>query len=252
MKTRVLSIFLCVFAIVALLTGCAREDEDANVRIEAMTRGMVDAILADDCAAAYTYVKDATTEEAFLPVYEEMREMLRGVESYTLEKLDAGKSESGYALSVKMTATGERGTVTYAIKANEVEGKAGLGGFYLQENATVTGTLTKMGEADARQWCTLLFGALSWVVTVAALLDCFLHAKENRGMMLIIILLGMVTLSFTVAPSFSFSLGHGYTFPYTAFLYFSTGTKTLKLFLPLGALGYLIFRRKFVPSKTKE
>ena len=245
-KTRILTIILCLLAVLSLLTACSREDAAANARLETATRGMLDAILADDAETAYGYLKDAATEENFRTWYAQVREMLAGVTAYTLEPLKAKETENGYGLSFLVRTEGTRGEVTYAVTANEIGEMTGFSGFYFQENVSYIGTLTTMKEADAGQWCTLIFGMLAWVVTLLAIVDCYLHAGDRRGMMLIIILLGMVSLSFTLSPAFAFSLTHGYRFPYTALVYASTGEHTLRLFLPLGAIGYFIFRRKIL------
>lgn len=245
-KIRVLSIILCVFALFSLLTGCSREDEAANARLETATRGMLDAIIADDADLAYAYLKDAATEADFASWYAQVREMLGGAETYTLEPLKGETTDNGYGRSFLVTATGRGGEKTYALTAYEKAGVAGFSGFYFQENVTYIGTLTAMGKADAGQWCTLIFGMLAWVLPILAVIDCYLHAKEKLGMMLLIILLGMVSLSFTLSPAFAFSLQHGYNFPYTALVYTSTGEHTLRLFLPVGAIGYFIFRRRIL------
>lgn len=245
-KIRVLSIILCVFALFSLLTGCSREDEAANARLETATRGMLDAIIADDADLAYAYLKDAATEADFSPWYAQVRGMLDGATAYTLEPLKGETTSSGYGRSFLVTATGRGGEKTYALTAYEKAGLSGLSGFYFQENVTYIGTVTAMGGADAGQWCTLIFGMLAWVLTILAVVDCFFHAREKLGMMLLIILLGMITLSFTLSPAFAFSLQHGYKFPYTALVYASTGEHTLRLFLPVGAIGYFIFRRKII------
>ena len=191
-KTRVLTIILCLFVILSLLCGCAKEDEAANARLETATRGMLDAILADDAETAYTYLKEAATEEDFRTWYAQVRGMLAGVTAYTLEPLKAKETENGYGLSLLVRTEGTRGEVTYAVTAYEMAENAGFSGFYFQENASYIGTITTMKEANAGQWCTLIFGMLAWVVTLLAIVDCYLHAGDRRGMMLIIILLGMV------------------------------------------------------------
>lgn len=245
-KIRILTIILCVLSVLSLLTACSREDKAANARLETATRGMLDAILADDAEGAYAYLRDAAAEEDFRTWYAQVREMLSGVTGYTLEPLKAKETENGYGLSFRVNAVGGEREQTYAITAYEKAGVSGMSGFYFQENVTYIGTLTAMKGANAGQWCVLIIGMLAWVVTLLAIVDCYLHAGDKRGMMLLIILIGMVSLAFTLTPSFAFSLKHGYSFPYTALVYASTGEHTLHLFLPVGAIGYFIFRRKIL------
>ena len=250
-KIRILTTILCIVAVLLSLSGCAKEDEAANARLEAQTRGMIDALLADDAATAYGFVRTAIGEADFPPVYAQMREMLAGVTDYTLTRLEHNATDASYALSFLLAAEVAGEEVTYAITAQEAVGGTGLNAFHLQKNAVVVGTLTTMGEATALHWGALLLGLIAWVVTVIAAVDCWRHAKDSRGMALMLILLGMVSLSFTVTPEFAFSVTHGYYFPYTAYVTASTGESVFRLFLPLGAIGYFLLRRRFLHPEEK-
>jgi hypothetical protein len=212
---------------------------------------MIDAILADDSEAAYAYVSGTVSKEEFLPVYAQMREMLTGVSTYQLERLKHNDTDASYALSFYMTAQTPEGEATYAITAQEPKGGTGLNAFHLQKNAVVVGTLTTMGGASAWQWGALVIGLLAWGLTAFAAVDCLRNAKDSKGMGLMLILLGMVSFSFTVSPAFSLSVTHGYYFPYTAYVTASTGESVLHLFLPLGAIGYFLLRRRFLHPEEK-
>lgn len=250
-KYRVLTIVVCIFLALLAFTGCSRANEEANTRLETQTRGMIDAILADDSEAAYAYVSGTVSKEEFLPVYAQMREMLTGVSTYQLERLKHNDTDASYALSFYMTAQTPEGEATYAITAQEPKGGTGLNAFHLQKNAVVVGTLLTMGGASAWQWGALVIGLLAWGLTAFAAVDCLRNAKDSKGMGLMLILLGMVSFSFTVSPAFSLSVTHGYYFPYTAYVTASTGESVLHLFLPLGAIGYFLLRRRFLHPEEK-
>ena len=237
---------VCIVALLLTLSGCARANEEANERLETQTRGMLDALLADDCTAAYAFVSSVTSEEDFVPVYAQMREMLVGVTSYSLERLKHNSTDTSYALSFYMTANTPDGEATYAITAQEAKGGTGFNAFHLQKNAVVVGTLFTMRDATVWQWCVLIFGVLAWGLTAFAAIDCLRNAKDSKGMGLMLILMGLVTFSFTLAPEFSLSVTHGYYFPYTAYVTASTGETVLHAFLPLGAIGYFLLRRRFL------
>jgi hypothetical protein len=245
-KIRILTTILCILSVLLALSGCAKQNEEANARLEEQTRGMIDALLADDSAKAYGFVRTAIGEADFPPVYEQMRGMLAGVTDYTLERLSHNETDTSYALSFLLTAEVAGEEVTYAITAQEAVGGIGLNAFHLQKNAVVVGTLLTMGEATPLQWGALLLGLAAWVVTVIALVDCWRHAKDSRGMGIMLILIGMLSLSFTLTPAFGISVTHGYYFPYTAYVTASTGESALHLFLPLGAIGYFLLRRRFL------
>lgn len=248
-KTRILTIFLCIFAVLCSLTSCGKEDAAANVRLEQKTCGMLDALLAADADTAYSYVKNAAAREEFMPVYDEMRRMLTGVTSYSLRKLGTNASGAEYAVSFLVTAEAEDGERTYAVTAYEKTGVEGMSAFLLQRNEdkiVPVGALTNMKGADALSFCALAFGGLSWIFVIVAAIDCGRNAKRNKGIMLFLILFGMATFSFTLSPAAGFDLTHGYYAPYTALLRYPDGKTVLDLFLPVGAIGYFALRKKFV------
>ena len=247
-KYRVLLIIVCIFMMLCALSGCAQGDKDANARLETATRSMLDALLSDDADGAYALVSNAATREEFSPVYAQMREMLSGVSSYELRQLGTNKKGSEYAVSFLVTATAADGERSYAVTAYEKTGAAGMSAFLLQRNeekVVPKGSLSNMQDAGALSWCMLILGGLSWLFILAAALDCGLHAKKNKGIMLFIILFGMATLGFTLAPSAGFSITHGYYEPYSAFLLYPDGKEILRVLLPLGAIGWFILRRRF-------
>ena len=247
-KIRVLTIILCIFMILCALSGCAQGDKDANARLENSTREMLDALLAGKEASAYALVANAATREEFSPVYAQMREMLSGVSSYTLKQLGVNREGSEYAVSFLVTASAADGERGYAVTAYEKEGVSGLSAFLLQRNEDEIiplGSLRHMKGAGALSWGLLIFGGLSWVFTLAAAVDCGKNAKRNKGIMLFIILFGMATVALTLSPSAGCSLVHGYYEPYSAFLLYPDGKEVLRLFLPLGAIGWFALSRKF-------
>lgn len=253
-KTRLLAALLLLIFLLLALAGCA--DKEADARLETQTRAMLDAVLSDDADTAYALVADAATEEAFRSAYADMRGMLSGIVSYEIKKLGNNKADGEYAASFLITATAADGsTHEYAATAREREGGSGLSAFYIQKNEqtpTPIGSLTNMEGADGVQWALIAVSALSWIVTVLALVDCALHAvHEKRGMMLLIILIGMVSLSFSWGASQGFAVQHGYYFLYTALLRHASGEVTLRVFLPVGAIAWMVLRRKFT-AKSKE
>lgn len=247
-KHRILPIIVCIFMIMCALTGCARGDKDANARLEAGTRAMLDALLAGDDDGAYALVASAATREEFSPVCEQMKQMLSGVSSYSLKQLGTNKSGEEYAVSFLVTASAADGERSYAVTAYEKTGVSGMSAFLLQRNTEKvipTGSLRGMKDAGVLSWCMLVLGGLSWALVLAAAIDCGKHAKKNRGMMLFIILFGMATCAYTLSPAAGFSLVHGYYEPYSAFLSYPDGKEVLRIFLPAGAIGWFCLRHRF-------
>ena len=247
-KYRILLCFVCILMIMCALAGCARGDKDANARLEGHTRAMLDALMLGDEDGAYALVANAATREDFSPVCAQMREMLSGVSSYTLRKLGYNRSGKEYAVSFLVTAEAEDGERSYAVTAYEREGVEGMSAFLLQRNEDAilpVGDVRNMKGAGALSYSMLVLGALMWVFTLIAAVDCGRNAKKNKGIMLFIIFFGMATFGLTLAPSAGFSIVHGYYEPYSAFLLYPDGKEVLRLFLPLGAIGWFALRRKF-------
>lgn len=248
MKKRILLCFL-LLALLFVLPACAKENTQAHDRLEASARNVIDCFLAGDAEGAFALVSGAEDRDAFLEAAAPITEMLSGVEDYTLERLSGNEEGGIVSLSFRMTARAGDEELTFLLTASEKTGVEGLYAFYIQRNApTPSGALTNMAGADAWQWILLIVGALSWVFTVIAAIDCYRHAKRNRGMMLFLILFGLVTLSVTALPEFALGITHGYRFPYTALLRYASGEVTCKVLLPLGAIGYFLLRRHFTAA----
>ena len=249
---RVLLLLLLICLPFTLFTACT-ENEEADARLLSATEALLTAVRAEDAEAAYALFDPSVSYEQFSVAYAEMKEMLKGVTSYEIEKLGDNTDGDEYAVSFRITANGEEGELAFAATARERAGMTGLSAFYLQKNkATVApvGSLTNMAEADGLQWTLLILGGAVWVVTALAVIDCVRSARqERRGMMLIVILIGMLSVSVSYGASPAFLLEHGYYFPYTALLRDGTGTDTLRLFLPVGAVAWFILRRRFVDKK---
>lgn len=252
-KHRFLLIIVCIFMIMCALAGCAQGDKDANARLEGHTRTMLDALLSGDDEGAYALVAGAVTREDFAPVCAQMKEMLLGVTEYSLKWLGYNQSynTSGnkYAASFLVTAKAEDGERSYAVTAYECEGEEGLSAFLLQRNEdeiVPVGDIRSMKGAGALSWCMLALGGLAWLFTVIAAIDCGKNAKKNKGIMLFIILFGMIAMEAVLVGGFSFSIVHGYYAPYSAFLLYPDGKEILRIFLPLGAVGWFVLRKRFV------
>lgn len=248
-KHRILLTLVCIFMILCMLSGCAQGDKDANARLEENTRAMLDALLLGDEDGAYALVAGAVSREEFSPVCAQMCEMLVGVSSYSLRQLGYNREKSEYAVSFLVTAEAEDGERSYAVTAYERAGVSGMSAFLLQRNEdeiVPVGVLRNLKDASALSYVMLAVGALSWVVILAAAVDCGRNAKRNKGMMLFIILFGMATLGLTFTPAFDLSISHGYYEPYSAFLLYPDGKEVLRIFLPLGAVGWFLLRPKFV------
>ena len=259
-KLRAISCVLLVLALL-MLTGCGAQDEWAatqkaagmlsditeDPQLRADTEKLLDAMIADDYAAAWDAVYEEIDAVEFRRMYVELQPHLAQIEQYELVASHINKTVNNGVSTVSvrymMMTAGEQ---CFFVDAARVEGYEGLTAFYVNEYQPVetTGTLGSMQGADAAQWGFLVFGMLEIVFTILVFVDCCRHKMKKKWLWLLLIALGYVILSIVTVPEqFRINFNVGGFLSYTSLIYYSTGGATCRIVIPAGAIAYLCVRK---------
>lgn len=260
MKRQIRKCMLTVMVLLLLISfaGCAGLFDDSAIR--AKTEDMLDALIADDAAAAYAMVADACSQTEFDGVYAGMRQMLSGATSYELKRVSfnfrTGNGETTTQAVYTMTANNGK---AFAVQVAEATGYRGLAGFRItpKENTSLsyTGDLGHMQGADAAQWGVVILAGLTLVFVILVLIDCCRQKIKRKVLWILVILLGMVAFTFvTSSTSVRFNFNIGAFLSYSALLRYGDGSTALRIMIPLGAILYLCLRKKLriVPVPVQE
>lgn len=258
---------LLVIAVVVLLllsvSGCGNQQDwksmrelalkmedivdDAKVREN--TERMLSYILADDFENAYTMVCTVATREEFRQPYADIRAVLQGVTDYELVASYRNNNVTNGVSYVGIRYMLTSGEQKILVEATRQEDGIGLVGFhvYTYDPVTQTGTLTAMQGANAVQWIFLVIGLLEGGFMIWMFVDCCRSKIRRKWLWLILTLLGAVAISVTVANGINLRYNIGLFFNlHTALIRYSSGGFTVRLMFPLGAVPYIILKKKLI------
>ena len=260
-KRNILALGAVLLAVLLCFSGCAKLLQGMeNPEVREDTCAMLDAVLADDLDAAYAMVSQVSTREEFVPVYEQWTDFLGGAADYELKLLSyyTNTSVSGGENTVTVQAVYEMNTESArAIVAVLVDSQLGITGFqvapYEQTDYYYTGLLGHMEDADIVQWGLLLSNVVAIGLTVIALVDCCRHSVKKKGLWITVLILGFMTVSVkTAASTFGLHFSFGWLLYYAALVRYGGGTTILRILVPVGAVAYLIARRKILKKDAPE
>ena len=260
-KRKILTLTAVVLAVVLCFAGCSEIYQRAeNAEIHQQTRAMLDAVIANDLDAAYAMVSDVFAMEDFQPNFEVLAELVSGTEGYELEMLSYytysslvnGNRTQTVQSVYEMTTETERFIVEVVI-----DSYLGMTTFrmarYEETDYYYTGLLGHMEDADIVQWGLLLSNVVAISLTVIALVDCCRHSVKKKSLWITVLILGFMTVSVkTAASTFGLHFSFGWLLNYAALVRYGGGTTILRILVPVGAVAYLIARRKILKKDAPE
>lgn len=240
MKNRSIIAFLMMACLLAvLLCGCSQGSLVGNTELaEEMTRTFIDNVLTKKYDEAFALIKNAGSREAFKKVTDYMDAELEGVSSYELKviswnsTLNDGVTKTTVSFEMK-TDTGKKFEVSTVLMSN-IEGMAG---FHIKPVPKITDTVSLFKIP------LIILSVVVVVFQMWMLVDC-IRNKTKLKILWIIMIVFSIRLSLTLGAD-------GLNFMPSIFLGLSlsgvavTGaTFTAQITLPIGAIVYLIMRKK--------
>lgn len=247
-----LAVLMTALLLILSVTACNPEEvakENAEVREMAVL--MLDSVMHDDYDTARELMKDSVSDEDFRRFYDGARKLFEGVESYTLTMIGLE-----YNISDGVT----RYTAVYRLETNvgkdydvtvgTSSAMEGLFGFHLTsagaDKAEYTGTLTTWRQATPEQWVMILIGFATVVFVIAMLVDCCRQRILKKWLWILVIVFGSVAFLVTLQDGgVKLNFNFFNLLSYTALLIYQNPANVvqLRLFLPVGAIVYLILRK---------
>ncbi len=257
-NTKILFRFAAILMTVVLLLSFAAcnpgEVLEEKAEVRDMTARMLDSILNDDYGTARGLMPDSIDDESFQKFYDSARKLFDGVETYTLTmigvKYSVADGVNRYTAVYRLATN--VGT-DYDVTVGTSSDMEGLYGFHLThagaDEAIYTGTLTTLKQATPEQWVMLFVGFATLVFVIAMLVDCCRHKIKQKWLWILVIILGSVALLVTLQEgSVNLNFSFFNLLSYTALLIYQSPANVvqLRLFLPVGAIVYLVFRRRLL------
>lgn len=243
-----IKLFGVLVLLIFALTSCGNifETEQGDV-IKGLCEDFIDCVISGDSEKAFTFITKGANKESFNTNFEKIKEHISGVETFTLSQKGW---YSGYNQGTKYyeaTFLMETNTVEYVVTGTMVNGHDGLYQFNIIEksksNAVYTGTLTTLDGATPTQWGVIAFSGVCLVFVVLMIIDCAKRKVKKKALWIILILLFGMGLSFEVGEGLRLKFNVLYV-GYSYLKIFGTGDVVFQLAFPVGAILYLIFRKK--------
>ncbi len=252
-KIYVFAAILLIFAAFCL-NSCGGE----GVPISAPEHGelacaFVDALSKNDFEAALSLIDEGRfSREDFETFFKNTREYVGEFSSYENKGItDYANAEQNGKPTESATFLFETDGADFYVGVARVGESKKISG--LAVSPTQIGTITSMGGANALQWLVLILGIVTIGFTALVFVDCVRRKFKSKGVWCAVILLGVLSLGFTVGKTgFMPSAGFGFIIFPSSLVTYSTGGYTLSLVLPIGAIAYLVMRKKLLRPQAPQ
>ena len=251
---------LCVLLALMLvfLAGCGISQEELQEKlndpqIQEKTEAVLDHLLAGDVDSAWLLAVSAGTKEQFADFYSQVKPLLEGIDTYTLEPYHVNFNTTNGVSTKSLRYLLTSGDTQLWVTATTQEGVDSLVGFQIYMVTTETGTLGTAGENDPAQWVFLVIGLLEMAFIVVVLIDCIRNKMKRKWLWILVVLLGGIMVLLNITPqNMGLRFNYGLFFNnYTALIKYNTGGFTLRLYLPAGAIAYLCMRKSLLEKKEQ-
>ena len=250
-----------VLLLVISFASCGSMETERGNEIKVQCEAMIDALIAGDENAAYAVFAKEMDRNAFSQSFPTLCGYVDGVETYELTQIGwytgMDNGVGYYRATFDMTSN----VGDFTVEAMEVDGYDGLYNFRIvsdedYENATenYTGTITKMKGASPVQWGFIVFSALCLAFVIWMLVDCIKRKIKYKVLWIILILFGALAFTVNVGQNgVNFNSMIAMTiFSYSYLQIYAAGVSVLKITFPIGAVVYLILRKKFTVKPVAE
>lgn len=261
MKKQYIFWITAVLIIGMLFSGCngmlmeAVEASAEKTGLVEPTKQMLTGLLQDDFDTCLSLLPDQITQTDFRPVFDQLRQLLAQVDTYTLTPTNVNVRTSNGVTFHQVRFLMESGELMFYVDVASSSEVMGFTSFHVTPHVpvTMTGTLLTLKGANPVQWIFLLIAALEMAFVIWMVVDCARRKMQNKVIWLLVILLGNLLNSITWTDgSINFNFNVGIILSYTALIRYSTGEFMLRLLLPIGAIVYFAVRKSLKPKPVKN
>lgn len=253
--------FIMVLVMVLIFSSCTLPQSFENDDLRTYTDQMLNSIITNDKDSAYSLVSDICTESQFNSTFEDMRNLIDGVETYELKLVSIyhntsysnGESISTIDSAYVMQTEKEK----YVITVQSHSQYQKLSSFYItpyeKTNLYYTGVIKNMRGASIAQWLMLLSNLIIVALVIIAFIDCCRHKVKLKALWIILIILGVLAFGLTVSSTgVKFNFNFIWITAYNAIVRYGNGTVVARIILPFGAIVYLILRRWLIKKSVAD
>lgn len=257
---RLIAILLLLMIPFVFFTSCG-ESVPASEQLHDMTVEMVDAMIAKNKTTAFSLMSGACTTEEFDEWYDQWTPIFDGIQEYdfylnsTAEETQNGRD---YEAVQYLLISDEKQLV---ISSSMEKGTSSLSGFgvgepdeNLKTYLETSGTVTTLDKTTGWQWVALGVSLLEIAFILWMAIDCAFRKIESKFLWIFLILLGIVSLSFSYGDgSFGVDFAINFIFDYTAYISHIRELVSLRVMLPIGAVVYFFLRKRLkAPAAPQE
>lgn len=256
---RLIAIFSLLLIPLLFFTSCG-ETLPESQPLRELTIDMVDAMKASDYDEAFSLVWAICTEEEFKDFYDTIEPIFADVEEYDLHLHSTSemKQEGRVHETTQYLLFSDEKQLL--ISASMERGGESLSGFFASEAdinlktyIVTSGTLSTLDKTTGWQWVALGVSLLEIAFIFWMTIDCIFRKIDGKYLWLLVILLGIVSLSFSFGDgSFDWAFNVSFMMGYTALIGHIDALVSLRVMLPLGALVYFFLRKRMKPPVAKS
>ena len=251
-KIYVFAAILLIFAAFCL-NSCGGGTPISAPEHEALACAFVDALSKNDIEAVAPLIdEEHFSRENFETFFKNAREYVGEFSSYENKGItDYANAEQNGKPTESATFLFETDGADFYVGVARVGDVKKICGIAV--NPTQTGTITSMGGANVLQWLVLILGIATMGFTAFVFVDCVRRKFKSKGVWCAVILLGVLSLGFTVGKTgFMPTAGFGIIIFPSSLVTYSTGGYALSLVIPVGAIAYLVMRKKLLRPQAPQ
>ena len=257
---RLIAILSLLLVPLLFLTSCGEPVPESKT-LRDLTDRMIVAMKTGDPVAAFDLVAASCTQEEFDDFYERFEPVFVVIEDYELHVHATAEQEKDGRVyeSTQYILLSEAKQLV--ITANMEKGTSRLSSFLVgepEENLKAyietSGTLSTLDKTSGWQWVALAVSLLEIAFILWMAIDCALRKIEGKFLWLALILLGIVSLSFSFGDgSFGWGFDVSFIFGYTAYIGHVYDLMSLRIMLPVAAVVYFFLRKRLkAPTPPEE
>jgi len=260
MKKRVALICLA-FVILSslLLSSCVKADESELGALRTLSEAVLSAFASDDVQSVYPLFDERyITLERAAEVMPQIDEYLGKFTSFEIKEMTGHTiNKSSERTLVRATFLVETVYSQFYVVIGKMTDSDKICALdvSLKEHMqpTYTGTLTTMHGASVIQWVVLILGIALMVFSFWMLLDCAKSRIKRKVIWILFVLLGFLSVTFTLVPGESVRLffSFGFIISQSTLRVYSTGATSFIAVLPIGAFVYFLRRKELKAAATR-
>ena len=255
MKNRSIKNFVllvCFTLAIISMNSCSGLYYDSD-EVHDVTDEFIDAIIENDKEEAYELTKNIYTEKEFADIYNDFRTMLENVGEYDLEAIENHTEMDNGSKKINVLYVMDVGEEKFVVDSTVSSTADGLNYIYINEyDEAVEEGYIVISTHGAPNLIFRLILLAELVFLIIVVVDCAKHKIKRKALWLVIIVLGCVTFIIMGEDGGLFArlnllevLGK-YLYTY------SDNSFEMGISVPVGAIVYLIMRKKLFREWKKE